>query len=255
MGIGMYDEDFVEFYELEHENFTEDIHLYQSYTMMTSGPILELGCGTGRVMHELVRAGHMIVGIDSSSPMLARARAKLADAPPQKWQLLERDMADLSGLPTNHFGLAFCALNTWAHLIDPDHARRTLQALRTVVTAAALLIIDLEDPEGRFRGRGEVFLSGLFHQGENTITKQVASSYDPVQGVDNITVIWDKSGVDGMQRAVVNTTLRPYSYLEMESMLISSGFKVREKLGSWDLTPYEAQSDRMILICEPVPVG
>ena len=36
--------------------------------------ILELGCGPGRVTHELLRLGHPVVGVDESSAMLAHVR-------------------------------------------------------------------------------------------------------------------------------------------------------------------------------------
>ena len=40
------------------------------------GPILELGCGTGRVLLPLARAGYEITGLDLSAQMLERCRAK-----------------------------------------------------------------------------------------------------------------------------------------------------------------------------------
>src|SRR5215210_3111876 len=50
-------------YDLEHAGFSDHI--------------LELGCGTGRVLAPLAAAGHRVIGIDRSRAMLDRARATL----------------------------------------------------------------------------------------------------------------------------------------------------------------------------------
>ena len=47
-----------------------------------SGPILDAGCGTGRVAIELARRGYTTVGVDVDPALLARARAK---APELEW--------------------------------------------------------------------------------------------------------------------------------------------------------------------------
>ena len=66
-----------ELYDLEHAGFTEDIELYLRLAEVVGDPILELGCGTGRVLAPLAAAGHRVTGIDRSRPMLDRARSAL----------------------------------------------------------------------------------------------------------------------------------------------------------------------------------
>ena len=46
------------------------------------GGVLELGAGAGRVAFALAEQGFRVTGVDLSGPMLARARARLAEAPP-----------------------------------------------------------------------------------------------------------------------------------------------------------------------------
>ena len=55
-----------ELYDLEHAGFTEDIDLYLRLAEVVGDPILELGCGTGRVLGPLAAAGHRITGVDRS---------------------------------------------------------------------------------------------------------------------------------------------------------------------------------------------
>jgi len=58
-----------------------DVPFYVAEAKSARGPVLELGCGTGRILFPIARAGCTIVGLDSSREMLARARQKLAAEP------------------------------------------------------------------------------------------------------------------------------------------------------------------------------
>jgi len=50
----------------------DDVAWYRSLCLAEGGRALELGCGTGRILIELLRAGVDAVGADRSLPMLAR---------------------------------------------------------------------------------------------------------------------------------------------------------------------------------------
>ena len=61
-----------------------------------SGPILELGCGTGRVLLPLARAGFEITGLDLSTAMLERCRAALRSEPPELHDRVRLAVADMA---------------------------------------------------------------------------------------------------------------------------------------------------------------
>ena len=244
----IYDEEVAELYELEHEGFEEDLHLYRSYALLTGGPVLELGCGSGRLLLPLARAGYEVTGVDSSPAMLARARSKLEAAGLGSARLLEADLAALDALPDEGFGLAFRALNTWAHLAAPARALGVLRAVHRVLRPAGLLVIDLEDPERRAPGRGELLLAGVFRDGADVVTKVVASIHDPSTGGEDVTLMWDRTSDGALRRTVATTRMRPYGRGEMEQMLARAGYEVRELLGSWDLAPYVGAGDRLIFV-------
>lgn len=58
-----------------------DVQFYVAEAAQVEGAVLEIGCGTGRVLLPIARAGHTVVGVDASAQMLARCRTKLADEP------------------------------------------------------------------------------------------------------------------------------------------------------------------------------
>jgi SAM-dependent methyltransferase len=71
-------DDYAPFYDWENARTLgkRDVPFWRNLALQVGGPVLELGCGTGRVSLPLARAGVRLVGIDRSERMLARARAR-----------------------------------------------------------------------------------------------------------------------------------------------------------------------------------
>ncbi|HEY3255846.1 MAG TPA: class I SAM-dependent methyltransferase, partial [Polyangiaceae bacterium] len=75
----------------------QDIGFYAGEAKAARGPVLELGCGTGRILLPIARAGSVITGIDSSRAMLERCRARLQGEPSDlqaRVTLEQRDVRD-----------------------------------------------------------------------------------------------------------------------------------------------------------------
>src|SRR5688572_27682718 len=90
----------VDFYDLEHGDFTDDLDLYVHLGEMIGDPIVEVGCGTGRILIPLAQAGHRVTGIDSSTAMLARAEQAAARAGVSDQVLLSLgEMTDVAPSP------------------------------------------------------------------------------------------------------------------------------------------------------------
>src|SRR5579884_2028833 len=75
--VSVYDP-FARFYDLDTEGIDADLPFWIGLARRAGGPILEIGCGTGRVLIPLAEAGFRVVGVDVSSAMLAIARDKVA---------------------------------------------------------------------------------------------------------------------------------------------------------------------------------
>ncbi len=69
----MYDQ-IARFYDLTHAELTADLPFVLQLASEAGGPILELGCGSGRLLLPLARAGHSVIGLDLSGAMLAMQR-------------------------------------------------------------------------------------------------------------------------------------------------------------------------------------
>src|SRR5579872_1344764 len=64
-------------YDWEYRRRRDDVRFYRTLADERGGPVLDLGCGTGRLLLPLLRDGHVVVGLDRSGPMLARAAARV----------------------------------------------------------------------------------------------------------------------------------------------------------------------------------
>src|SRR4051812_22305147 len=80
------------YYDAENEDMTDDLELYSTLAEQTGGPILDVGCGTGRVMLHLASEDYHVAGLDTSKAMLERGRRKL------------KNRIDLQDLVTFHEG-------------------------------------------------------------------------------------------------------------------------------------------------------
>ncbi len=157
-------------------------------------------------------------------------------------------MAELSELPDESFGMVFCALSSWSHILDPDHALAVLREARRVLRPAGLLVLDLEDPAQHAPGRGELVLAGFFEDGADLVTKTVAVRADGISPVEDVTVIWDRVRDGRVRRTVWRAGRRVYSQGELGQLLARSGLQLEEWLGNWDLDPYGGQGNRMIAV-------
>src|SRR5688572_17319867 len=75
-------DDYAPFYDWENARTLgrRDVPFWRNLARHVGGPVLELGCGTGRISIPLGRAGVPLVGIDRSAPMLDRARQRVRRA-------------------------------------------------------------------------------------------------------------------------------------------------------------------------------
>src|SRR5437762_3976376 len=84
------------FYDIEHDRFSEDLDMYRNYAELSGGKILELACGSGRVLLPLAQEGYKLTGVDSSEKMLELAQQRLQEKElADHCQLITQDMRKL----------------------------------------------------------------------------------------------------------------------------------------------------------------
>lgn len=124
-----------------------DIDFYRELAAETGGPILDVGCGTGRVATALVADSHEVVGIDLSAPMLRLAEQRREGLAPDVAARLSFRQADMTTLDLGRdFALVVAPSRVFQFLLTTDAQRQALAALRSHLRPNARLVLDLFDP-------------------------------------------------------------------------------------------------------------
>jgi SAM-dependent methyltransferase len=245
---------FARFYDLENASLTEDLPLWEELAGEFGGPILELGCGAGRVLMHLARAGHAAVGVDSSGEMLARARANFARNPrlTTRLSLVEADFTQLQLNST--FPLILSTFNTLAHLADPDTIRRTLDGAARHLAPGGAFAFDLPNPVAILGAEQEgLVLERTFADEERGSTIQQFSSLrlERLAQRGHITWIYDETGPDGvLRRTTVPLTMYYFFPSEMELLLEHAGLRMLHLWGDYDRSPLEDDSPKLIVVAQ-----
>jgi len=246
------------FYDIEHSGLKPDLLMYENFARRCGSPVLELGCGTGRVALHLARAGFEITGLDNSPVMLKIARQKLARAGlSEKARLLEADLADFA--LERRFALATLAVNTFMHFCSIADQLRVLTAARRHLEPGGLLVIDL--PRATFlllAKEGEPFtLNQTLTDPESgrTIFKMTIVEPDPSAQTQRLTLAYDETDATGIVRRT-SASFRLYYFFphEMELLLDKAGFIVEGIYGTYDLGPYEDEGERMIFVARSATI-
>ncbi|HKD73992.1 MAG TPA: methyltransferase domain-containing protein, partial [Ktedonobacterales bacterium] len=122
-------------YDLEHAEFTDDLGMYRGFAESTGSPILEVGCGSGRLLVPLAEAGYTITGVDRSQAMLNRCQTAVDDADvavATRVTLVQMDMTTFQLLQRD-YRFAFVALGTFQHLPALAEQLAALRRLRAHV--------------------------------------------------------------------------------------------------------------------------
>ena len=145
------DEDLLaELYDFEHDELVDDLPFYREMARRIGGPVLDLGCGSGRLFAALLDGGApRILGIDGSPALLRRAEARMstderlaAAALDGRLSVMRGDVRALSTLNIRErFDLAL-AVGVLPHLDGPEDALRLLGGVRALLARGGRLVID-----------------------------------------------------------------------------------------------------------------
>jgi SAM-dependent methyltransferase len=250
--------DIAALYDLEHEDYAEDVDLYLNLAQVVGDPILELGCGSGRLLVPLAAAGHRVTGLDVSPAMLDRARMATADAGMgSRITLAQGSMTEADTAPGGPFGLVVIALNGLLHLSSVEAQRETLLAVRRALDPRGQLVIDVLNPTpDNLRGLDHAF----GHEGNwrlaggDRVEKFASRRVSPASQRIETTLWYDLVGADGIvRRTATGYAMRYLHRAELELLLEVTGFVEWRVYGGYDLDPFDDTSERIVVTAEVTP--
>jgi SAM-dependent methyltransferase len=149
-------------HDVECGAYAADLPLWEELAGRAGGPVLELGCGTGRVALHLARRGHEVIGLDSDPELLEALEDRAADLRPSGVGTKSAVIAESSVVPVLADARSFELDESVALALAPTHLLQLLpsaaeraECLGAVATAlrpggllAAAIIESMPEPDG-----------------------------------------------------------------------------------------------------------
>lgn len=244
------------FYDAETSDRTDDLAFYSELVGQTGGPVLDVGCGTGRVLLHLAQEGVEAWGVDDSRAMLDRLARKLR-AMPHLAPYVKAEQGDILKYETGErFALVLLTYNALMHFHDQDIQIALLTRLRGLLKEDGLLVLDLPNA-------GETFATqetdALIHdrsfiepESGHLVMLHSTSYLDRATQLLRVQWIYDEITGDGtLKRLVVPHVLRYFFEPEIRLLLKLTGYEVEAVYGDMDENPFEDGSERMIVTARP----
>jgi SAM-dependent methyltransferase len=236
-----------------------DVPFYLEMASRTGGPVLELGCGTGRVGLELARAGHEVVGLDLSPAMLEIYGGKLEREEPdvqQRTTLIEGDMANFE--LGRQFALILVPFRGFQHLLDVESQRECLLQVRRHLAAGGRFVFDAFNPSIKYiadaamvKGKTWTYDAIIPDKLGGTLMRAMYANPNPGEQRHELALRYEQLDAQGMLVGTWVETL-PLRWLyryEAQYLLELCGLRIEEAYGGYDKTPLDGNSRELIFVC------
>jgi SAM-dependent methyltransferase len=223
-----------------------DVDFFVEAARDAGGPVLEVGCGTGRVLIPSARAGVDIVGLDLSPGMLAVCRQRIQQESAEvqsRIQLVQADMRDFA--LDRMFNLATLPFRPFQHLVSVEEEVACLSSIRRHLVEGGRLILDLFNPslpllareaDGEEIGEEPEFTTS---DGRRVLRRYRIVAHDRVTQVNQVELIYYVTHPDGRDERLVHSFPMRYLFrFEVEHLLVRSGFEVEQLYAGFDKGAY-----------------
>lgn len=234
-------------YHAHHSRYSEDIPFWLTLAKQHDGPILELGCGTGRILLPLANAGHSVFGLDNNASMLThlfkvtppdfRSRVNVIQADIRQFHLAEQ------------FNLIILPCNTYSTFSPADRAT-ILENLHRHLHPKGTFSVSVPNPSvlTELPRHAAPEIEDIFPHPDDLEPVQVYSAWDRTD--DKFTVHWhyDHLGPNGNTERIsvqIHHYLTPA--LKYVRELHAAGFKQIDQYGDFDFSEYCPDSPNLIL--------
>lgn len=242
-------------YDTLSSPYDEDLPWYSDLTTRLHGRVLELACGSGRLLVPIAQAGNEAVGLDVSPDMLELAHQKLACASPsvaERVRLVQGDMRTFALGET--FDLAIIAARSFCYLITRADQQRTLAAVAAHLRPGGLLALDLLNPTPTWllEPPGSLRQDLVHYDSVRDLTiarTETVVSTDFAAQVRMTRSAYEVVANDGsVTKRFVEWPYR-YTYrFEAELLLEQAGFEVAGVYGGYQREPFSSWSKWLVML-------
>ena len=239
----------------------QDVAFFVEAAQKSGGPVLEMGCGTGRVLIPTAQAGVEIVGLDLSPHMLRVCRDRLLCEPKDvqlRVRLVEGDMRDFE--ISQAFTLATTPFRSFQHLTTVEDQISCLKCIHRHLVTGGKLILDLFNPSlevlvvenlGQELGDEPEFMTP---DGRQVSRRHKFVSKDRFSQINRVELIYYVTHPDGRKERLVHSFQMRYLFrFEAEHLLARCGFELEQVYADFDKSPYGSKyPGELILVARKI---
>jgi SAM-dependent methyltransferase len=220
------------------------VEFWLAQARIRGGPILELGCGTGKLSIPLAEAGFSVAGLDNSPALLQFAASKNEDV---NW--IEGDMRgfDLD----EKFALIMLPSNNLGHLHTPEDFESCISSVRRHLLPGGAFVIDVFVPNlaRLLRDAEEEYVLDDYDspEGQGRVCVTARSRYETTTQIMRTTTI---RKVAGQPDVVGSLDLKMYFPRELEVLVRCNGLRIATRYGGHAGEAFDETSRFQILVCE-----
>jgi SAM-dependent methyltransferase len=210
----------------------EAVRLFLERIPPPAGSVLDLACGAGRHMRELLASGLHAVGLDLSMTMLRNAR----EASPRA-QFVRGDMRSLPFRDGSFAGLT-SFFTSFGYFATKDQDRIVASEMRRVLGTGGSFMLDFLNAD-RVRGDLVESESGRIRGYDLEVSRRI-------EGESVIKTIRMRPEDETGER-VFEERVRLYEPAKLEALLADAGLRTQARFGDYAGAPFAVDSTRLIL--------
>lgn len=233
-----------------------NLDFYLELAKQSGGPVLEIGCGTGRVLLPIAREGIEIHGVDNSSPMLQVLQEHLQAEPQQVRANVKVHPGDMRDFRLNRkYPLVIIPFRPLQHMCTLGDQLNAFTTAAFHLDQGGTLAFDVFYPK---------FNSISAGIGQETLELEWSSPSDPARvvrryyrkdSVDKISQILSLTFIfrtyQGSELVLEESeplTMSYYTYPHLQALFRLAGLEAAAEYGSFDRTPLDNSSEEMIFL-------
>ena len=231
-----------------------DLDFYRDRIPSPASTILELGCGTGRVLIPLVENCAYIHGVDISAAMISLCQEKLvkANIPANRARVEVGDITDLS--LDRRFDLITAPYRVFQNLETDAEANGFFDTIRKHLSPGGRCILNVFKPDGdpavmrqEWANQEEYECWEAFAEAERITCHGKNARMDAHEMVLYPELIYRRyREKDLVEEVTLKIAMRCYYADEVERLITGKGFKILQRWGGYAGEPYDEGPELVI---------
>lgn len=239
-----------DFYDYAYHERLSDVDFYLKTAMQYGhNGVLEMGCGTGRVLIEIAKKGIKIDGIDPNEHRINICRDKLSQLSADVRKNVSLSVCTIQDFKTDKkYSLITMPFRVFQHMLTPKEQEDVLNVTKHLLKKDGILVIDIFNPHIKMLANEEYKKEfGESHyttsSGLPFVRKDRIADRDYFKQLQFCEEIYEYD-LDGKHEKIINKYITRYTFkMELENLLKYKGFEVLDTYGDFEghkfgSTPY-----------------